>query len=64
LNIEGWLLNDDDSTDSRARALYEACPTPKPSWAQLGETTRSVWKERAAGEEKPREKATEQLGLF
>ena len=29
-----------------ARAAYEACPTPKPSWEQLGETTRGVWIER------------------
>lgn len=32
--------------DTRARALYDACPTPKPAWAQLGETTKDVWRER------------------
>ena len=30
-----------------AKQLYEACETPKPSWAQLGDATRSVWRERA-----------------
>jgi hypothetical protein len=30
-----------------AKQLYEACETPKPSWAQLGDVTRSVWRERA-----------------
>lgn len=28
-----------------ARAMYEDCPTVKPSWEQLGEVTRSVWRE-------------------
>ncbi len=36
--------------DVRAQALYEACPTVKPAWSQLGETTRSVWRERAVAE--------------
>lgn len=30
-----------------AKALYEAVPTVKPAWDQLG--TRSVWLERAMG---------------
>jgi hypothetical protein len=29
------------------KRLYEVLETPKPSWAQLGDTTRSVWIERA-----------------
>jgi len=33
--------------DDAARALYDACPTPKPRWDQLGDTTKSVWRERA-----------------
>lgn len=34
--------------DEEAMALYEACPSVKPSWDQLGETTKDVWRERAA----------------
>lgn len=30
-----------------AQALYEACPTVKPRWDQLGGVTQSVWIERA-----------------
>lgn len=33
--------------DELAEQLYEACPTSKPSWDQLGEVTKSVWRERA-----------------
>jgi hypothetical protein len=37
--------------DSEAQMLYEQCPTPKPAWEQLGEVTKSVWRERVlAGE--------------
>lgn len=37
--------------DTEARLLYEQCLTPKPSWEQLGEATRSVWRSRVlAGE--------------
>jgi hypothetical protein len=36
--------------DLRAQALYDACPTVKPAWSQLGETTRSVWRDRAVAE--------------
>lgn len=35
------------STDALARRLYEACPTPKPSWEQLGDITRAVWRDSA-----------------
>lgn len=31
------------SIDSEARALYDACQTPKPTWDQLGDVTKSVW---------------------
>lgn len=31
--------------ESRARSLYDACPTVKPEWSQLGEATRGVWRE-------------------
>lgn len=30
-----------------AKSLYDACPTPKPKWEQLGDVTRSVWLDRA-----------------
>lgn len=30
------------------RLLYNACPTVKPTWEQLGDTTKSVWREKAA----------------
>jgi hypothetical protein len=29
------------------RLMYEKCPTPKPSWEQLGDVTREVWRKRA-----------------
>lgn len=29
-----------------AKALYDACPTVKPDWEQLGAVTQSVWIER------------------
>jgi hypothetical protein len=32
--------------DILAKALYDACPTVKPDWDQLGETTKDVWRER------------------
>jgi hypothetical protein len=35
-----------EEIDTEAMLLYEQCRTPKPSWDQLGETTRSVWRER------------------
>lgn len=30
--------------DEQARGLYDACETPKPTWDQLGETTKNVWR--------------------
>lgn len=40
-----------EELDTEARLLYEQCPTPKSPWEQLGEATRSVWRERVlAGE--------------
>jgi hypothetical protein len=33
--------------ETLARKLYDACPTPKPTWEQLGDTTRGLWVERA-----------------
>lgn len=51
-----------------AQSMYEACPTVKPTWEQLGETTRSVWRERAEiqGTLVPvvKEETTAQQGLF
>jgi hypothetical protein len=40
-----------EEVDHEAQLLYEECPTPKPAWEQLGDTTKSVWRERVlAGE--------------
>lgn len=40
-----------EELDAEARLLYEECPTPKPTWEQLGEVTKSVWRDRVlAGE--------------
>ncbi len=35
------------TTEDLARALYEACPTVKPTWEQLGEVTKGVWRDEA-----------------
>jgi hypothetical protein len=32
--------------DAAAKALYDACPSVKPRWEQLGDVTRSVWRDR------------------
>ena len=37
--------------DLRAQAMYDACPTVKPAWSQLGEITRSVWRDRVIAEQ-------------
>ena len=34
-----------EEIERQARALYDDCPTVKPDWAQLGDTTKSVWRE-------------------
>jgi hypothetical protein len=36
--------------DARAKALYDACPTVKPTWDQLGDTTKDVWREMVQAE--------------
>jgi hypothetical protein len=41
-----------------ARRMYDACPPPKPSWAQLGAATRSVWLDRARLKLQPRHRPT------
>lgn len=33
--------------DEMAKELYDDCQTVKPSWDQLGEVTKKVWRERA-----------------
>lgn len=35
------------SLGEEARRLYDACPTVKPTWEQLGDVTRSVWIDKA-----------------
>lgn len=32
------------SVEQLARRLYDDCPTPKPTWDQIGEVTKSVWR--------------------
>lgn len=32
--------------EQQAKALYDACPTPKQTWAQISTITRSVWLDR------------------
>lgn len=32
------------TVEQLARQFYDACPTPKPSWDQIGEPTKSVWR--------------------
>lgn len=29
--------------EKKAKKLYDDCPTVKPRWEQLGETTKGVW---------------------
>lgn len=33
--------------EQAAHALYDACPSVKPSWDQLGDVTKSVWRDKA-----------------
>lgn len=35
------------SLEREARALYDACQTVKPTWDQLGDVTKSVWRDYA-----------------
>lgn len=39
-----------EELEARAKALWDAMPTVKPLWEQLGDVTRSVWREKAARE--------------
>jgi hypothetical protein len=34
--------------DKQGHALYDACPSVKPTWQQLGDVTKSVWRDKAA----------------
>lgn len=42
-------VQDAAALEREARRLYDACQTVKPTWDQLGDTTKSVWREYAAG---------------
>ncbi len=42
-----------EEIDRRAHALYDRCPTVKPLWEQLGDVTRSVWRERVRPDGEP-----------
>jgi len=35
-----------EEIEKAAEQLYNACPTPKPYWRQLGPGTQAVWRER------------------
>lgn len=39
-----------DAIEALARQLYERCAPVAPSWEQLGDVTKSVWRERAQAE--------------
>jgi len=34
--------------DRQGQTLYDACPSVKPTWQQIGEVTKSVWRDKAA----------------
>ncbi len=34
-----------EEIEEKARALYDLCPTVKPDWSQLGDVTKSVWRD-------------------
>ena len=36
-----------EEIDVVAKGLYDACLTPKQTWEQSGEVTKSVWREYA-----------------
>ena len=42
-----------EEIEVRAKALYDLCPTVKPTWEQLGDVTRSVWRERVQADGTP-----------
>jgi uncharacterized protein HemY len=59
--------------ESEARRLYEQMTVPRPNWDQLGDITKSVWRERAIStlqaaqppQQAPKqEERDEQIGLF
>lgn len=39
-------MMDPAELDEAAHALYDACPSIKPRWEQLGDVTKSVWRDR------------------
>lgn len=41
VNGAGKMCNEE--IEQTARKMYDACPTVKPDWSQLGDVTRSVW---------------------
>lgn len=40
----------DSNIEAKARAMWDAMDVAKPSWDQLGDVTKSVWREKAAGD--------------
>lgn len=43
------MQSTDPQIEAAARALYEAMDVAKPGWDQLGDVTKSVWRDRAIG---------------
>ena len=46
-NPDHVLEDETPDVERLAQDLYDACPTPKPAWENLGVTTKGVWKQRA-----------------
>lgn len=43
--MSGGQTMDARELEERAKELYESGCTPRPRWSQLGEVTKSVWRE-------------------
>ena len=37
-----------EQIEQEAKRMYDDCPTVKPTWEQLSDVTKGVWRERAA----------------
>lgn len=46
-----------EEIERAARHRYDLCPTVKPDWSQLGEITKSVWREMVVAEASSMENA-------
>jgi hypothetical protein len=50
-----------EAIENEARRLYDASPVSKPTWDQLGEVTKSVWRGYARGEPRTRARPATRL---